>query len=168
MKLVSSERAYLDSSYFADFVFDEDLDTKRYVQKLKQRISVLHFEIIIPQTVLGEIMSKVLSSRGQKSSKSIPDMINTIIFEIQYFVNPDNCLPPIKPEIIPHFCYLSERCSLEPTDAFILSYALDDRLARYFITKDKKIINNNGIEFYQECLRNEDKRDFDLIITDSP
>jgi predicted nucleic acid-binding protein len=165
---MSEGRVYLDSSYLGDFINDDDPDFRRYAVNIKSRISSLHCETVIPQIVIGEIISIVIGQRKSDDINNITNRIKTIVQEVMYFVKPETCMPPIKSEIISDFSYLHTICKVDPTDAFILSYAINDPESRYFITKDPKMIHNKQIKQYEQQLRDEKKRTLELVITDSP
>jgi predicted nucleic acid-binding protein len=159
---------YLDSSYFGDFINDDDPDSKRYAVNIKNRLSSLHRETIIPQIVVGEIISSVIGKRKFDDINDITNRIKIMVQEVMYFINPEICMPPIKSEVISHFQYLHDKCKVDATDAFILAYAIHDPKSEYFITKDPKMLHNKAIKNYEEQLRDDEKRTIKLIITDNP
>jgi hypothetical protein len=83
-------------------------------------------------------------------------------------VDPKTCLPPINLELPDHISHLTEKCKLDPIDAFILAQVLQDADSEYFITSDKKMLYNDDIISYESALRDDGKRKYHLRITADP
>jgi len=58
---------YIDSPYFLDFLSDNYTE-RVYARKVKERL--MHFKVIIPQIVLGEVMSIIVRDYGDDSNDS--------------------------------------------------------------------------------------------------
>lgn len=56
---------------------------------------------------------------------------------------------------------------LDNTDIMILAHPLADPISKFFFTYDSKLIGNHAIAEYEQYLRDENKRDTPLLISDA-
>jgi predicted nucleic acid-binding protein len=155
-------RLYVDSGLFGDLA-----DHTYEGDEIKRRISTLGHDIKVPQVVVGEIISTTIGD-NRKDKAAIYKKTQTIIDTILYLGDPKLCLPPINLELLQHIEHLTNKCRLDPTDAFILAQVLQDVDSEYFVTSDQKMLYNFEISEYESDLREDGKRKYRLVITADP
>jgi predicted nucleic acid-binding protein len=159
---VAHGRVYLDSHLFRDKL------RERYEgQHLKKHISASHLEVVVPQAVLGEIISVVMRD-NISDINTLHLKVRKIVDEALYLVQPETCMPAFKFEMMGHITYIQRVCQIDPTDALIFGHAIHDPESEYFVTTDRKVLYNSEIVCYEDDLRKQVKRNRRLNITDWP
>lgn len=121
------------------------------------------FEIIIPQTVLGESVAKILQKVDPADAVRVLGRLAILVQ--RYNIRPGTCLtPPGKDalEIAGDLKRLDER--LDGTDIIIAAHALSDPDAKFFLTHDKRLLKNATIERYEKEMRDDGRRNKKLEI----
>jgi predicted nucleic acid-binding protein len=143
----------------------DDNNERRFACKVKRRIGT--YEIIIPQFVLGEVMSVTLR-KYNKNLNQLQSKIRILSNEVTAIVTPATGLPVIESKHLDHMSHFMNVCKFSPTDASILSVVIEDADSDYFITTDTNLINSGSIYSYEQQLRDKDLRKKSLNITEIP
>jgi predicted nucleic acid-binding protein len=155
---------YIDSPYFLDFLSDNYTE-RVYARKVKERL--MHFKVIIPQIVLGEVMSIIVRDYGDDLI-SLKKKIDALANELTTLIDPKQCLPVLEKKHLSHMEYLMTTCNISPTDACVMSIAIDDPNSGFLITSDAEISDSTCIYEYQNLLVTNGKRSELVKITDMP
>ncbi len=154
-------RVYLDTYYLLEIVLKGH--KKHDAEKILYKASKGSFEIVVPQIVLGEAVSKILK-RGRDARPLMDRLVGTIE---KYGIDVDRCLVPVAKsafEIMEEVRGRDQR--LDGTDIAILAHALADPDAKVFLTIDCDMTDNPAIGEYERKLRSEGRRNVKLNITD--
>ena len=154
-------RVYIDTYYLLEIVLKGD--NKHDADSILYKASKGSFEIVVPQIVLGEAVSKILK-RGKDARHLMDRLVGTIE---KYGIDVDRCLVPVAKsafEIMEEMRRRDQR--LDGTDIAILAHALADPDAKFFLTIDTDMTANPAIERYEMELRNDGRRNVKLNITD--
>ena len=153
-----TQRVYLDTSC----LFSIDGDVEQTVQKLLYRLERSNIDIIIPQTVLGEIMAVTLRDtqhmqRDQKIQKIVEILIKTLD---KYNIDAKHCLPPPQERTDKNrsaidiaFNLMKNDEYLDPTDTLILAQALADPESTHLYTTDSVLIESTEVEKINQELK---------------
>jgi predicted nucleic acid-binding protein len=155
---------YLDSSYFLDYLSDNHTE-RTSAEKLKPRLQ--SFKIVVPQVVLGEILTVLIRDVGYDLSK-FKKKLDTLAKELTALIDPSECLPVLESTHINHAKYFMEKCGIDANDASILSFVVDDPESDYLVTGDQNLIESKCVYEYEGKLRDNGKRKRELKITDDP
>lgn len=120
------------------------------------------FEIVVPQIVLGEAVSKILK-RGKGARRLMDRLVGTIE---KYGIDIDRCLVPVSKSTFEIMEMRRRDQRLDGTDIAILAHALADPDAKFFLTIDVDMMDNPAIDGYEIELRDEGRRNVKLNITD--
>ena len=154
-------RVHLDTYYLLEIVFKGD--KKQDAEKILYKASKGSFEIVVPQIVLGEAVSKILK-RGKDARRLMDRLIDTIE---KYEIDAGACLVPVSKSAFGIMEELRRRDQrLDGTDIAILAHALADPDAKVFLTIDTNMTANPAIDGYEVELRNDGRRNIELDITD--
>ena len=154
-------RVHLDTYYLLEIVFKGD--KKQDAEKILYKASKGSFEIVVPQIVLGEAVSKILK-RGKDARRLMDRLIDTIE---KYEINVGACLVPVSKNAFGIMEEVRRRDQrLDGTDIAILAHALADPDAKFFLTIDVDMIDNLAIDGYETELRNDGRRNVKLNVTD--
>ena len=153
-------RVCFDSHYVLEVVFEGKY--KDDAERLLYATSRGAFEVFVPQTVLGEIVSKILARDGREG------MLDKLDRTLQkYGIDARRSLAPAPKgafAIMEELRKIDER--LDGTDIMILAQVLADPDSKFFFTKDEKMLYNAAIQKYEQRLRSENLRREKLKITD--
>ena len=153
-------RVYFDSHYLLEVVFEGK--HKDEVERLLYATSRDGFETLVPQTVLGETVSKILARDGHEG---MPDRLDRTLQK--YGIDARRCLPPAPKgafAIMEELRRMDER--LDATDTMILAQVLADPDSKFFFTLDEKMSDNYAVGKCEEGLRRSGHRNTKLKITD--
>ena len=156
-------RLYLDSYYLLGVVFKEQ--DRADAERILYTASTRSFEILIPQVVLGEAVSKILERMRDDHAQCMMDGLVGAIEK--YKIDVKRCLVPASRDafaIMEAVRRKDER--LDGTDIMILAHALSDPDAKFFLTPDRKMANSRAIKEYEKELRLDKRRNEELKITD--
>ena len=157
-------RTYLDSYYLVEVIIKVDL--KSDVERLLYKISRDGFKIIVPQTVLGETTATILKKCDKREWFDRFGAFANIISK--YNIDVNHCLPPPQGRVFAMMDKLQlEDTHLDNTDIMILAQVLYDPNSKFFITPDKKLLNNPVIEDYERRLRDSGLRREELKIRET-
>lgn len=135
---------------------------KDEVERLLYATSRGGFEVFVPQTVLGETVSKILARDGHEG------MLDRLDCTLQkYGIDARRCLPPAPKgafAIMEELRRMDER--LDATDTMILAQVLADPDSKFFFTLDEKMSDNYAVGKCEEGLRRSGHRNTKLKITD--
>ena len=157
-------RAYLDTYNFLNLFTEEssrDL-TRSLFYKLKQN----SYHVIVPQIILGEIVSQILEKPDKEERLSDFRKFHNLFFD--YNINVNECLPGMSEnacEIMSKIRNIDEY--IDPNDAIILAHVLADPDSKFFITPDSKILGNQKLIKYANSLYMDGKRNTKLKIQES-
>lgn len=161
MALVGISRVYLDSYYVLEMVNKNKSHLD--VQKLMYRLKQPAFEVLVSQTVLGEVVAKILL----KPAPECADALSRIPQILQdHNIDPVACLTPPPSaalEIMQHLH--SNDPYLDATDIMIVSHVLSDPNSKFFFTNDAKLLKSRQIKECEQQLRDDGKRETDLKIS---
>ncbi|GEM_PF-2457925 len=161
-------RIYLDSSILMPLVDpnarpEQIKNSKEIIGRLNYFRERKEAKVIVSQTVIGEVCSKIYEKiKDQISlSKSLPNLI-----ELKEYI--DEC-PPLKKDVVNIAVELAKKdYSFETSfqDAIIVSHAICDPLSTHFITTDASILKSKDfIELVKEFYQKRERENI-LIITD--
>ena len=154
-------RVYPDTYYLLEIVFKGH--KKHDAEKILYKASKGSFEIVVPQIVLGETVSKILK-RGQDARRLMDRLVDTIE---KYEIDAGACLVPVSKSAFEIMEEVRRRDQyLDGTDIAILAHALADPDANVFLTIDKDMADNPAIGKYERKLRSEGRRNVKLKVTD--
>ena len=154
-------RVHLDTYYLLEIVLKGD--KKQDAEKILYKASKGSFEIVVPQIVLGEAVSKILK-RGKDARRLMDRLVDTIE---KYEIDAGACLVPVSKSAFGIMEELRRRDQrLDGTDIAILAHALADPDAKVFLTIDTNMTANPAIDGYEVELRNDGRRNIELDITD--
>ena len=153
-------RVHFDSYYLLEVVFEGEY--KEDAERLLYATSRGGFEVFVPQTVLGETVSKILARDGHEG------MLDRLDRTLQkYGIDARRSLPPAPKRAFAIMEELRKRDErLDATDTMILAQVLADPDSEFFFTLDEKISDNRAIEEYEKELRRDGLRNEKLKITD--
>lgn len=154
-------RVYPDTYYLLEIVLKGH--RKQDAEKILYKASKGSFEIVVPQIVLGEAVSKILK-RGKDARRLMDRLVDTIE---KYEIDAGACLAPVSKsafEIMEEVRRRDQR--LDGTDIAILAHALADPDAKVFLTIDTNMTANPAIDGYEVDLRNDGRRNVKLNVTD--
>lgn len=155
-------RAYIDSYYLLEVVFG---GKNRYdAERILYKASKGSFDVFVLQVVLGEVVSKILV--GKKPARhAVCALVDTIE---KYNIDVRKRLVPVDKGAFAIMRELRDKDQrLEGTDIMILAHVLHDPDSKFFLTTDRKMINNQMIADYEEEMRRSKRRNTELKITDS-
>ena len=154
-------RVYFDSHYLLEVVFEGE--HKDEVERLLYATSRDGFETLVPQTVLGETVSKILT-RGKDAPRLLDRLVRTLE---KHGIDARRCLPPAPKgafAIMEELRRMDER--LDATDTMILAQVLADPDSKFSFTLDEKMSDNYAVGKCEEGLRRSGHRNTKLKITD--
>ena len=159
-----SDIAYIDSVYFLGHISNDHTE-KKYAERLKPRLQSL--KVIIPQIVLGETLTVMIRDYGEDLN-AFKKKMDILAKELTALIDPKECLPVLENKHIVHANHFMNVCGVAPTDAFLLSLAIEDPDSDYLITDDIILSTTRSIYLYENQLRDDGKRKKPLKITDNP
>ena len=134
-------RAYFDSYYLPEVVFEGKY--KDEVERLLYATSRGGFKAFVPQTVLGETVSKILE-RGEHAPIMMDKLARTIK---KHGIDARRSLPPAPKRAFAIMGELRKRDEhLDGTDIMILAQVLVDPDSKLFFTKDERMLYNAEIK----------------------
>ena len=154
-------RAYIDSYYLLAVVLERP--EKADAERLLYALSRGGFETLVPQTVLGETVSKILT-RGKDAPRLLDRLVRTLE---KHGIDARRCLPPAPKgafAIMEELRRMDDR--LDATDAMILAQVLADPEAKFLFTPDGEMNNNKAVREYETELRRGGLRNEKLKITE--
>ena len=154
-------RVYFDSHYLLEVVFEGE--HKEDAERLLYATSRDGFETLVPQTVLGETVSKILT-RGKDAPRLLDRLVRTLE---KHGIDARRCLPPAPKRafaIMEELRRMDDR--LDATDAMILAQVLADPDSKFFFTLDEKMRDNYVVGKCEKELRRSGRRNTKLKITD--
>lgn len=149
---------YLDSKFLVGILEDavrKQHDQLRIISKAKNKGI-----IIIPQIVLGETLSILISDN---KNDEVYNKTRKLIDKIIEILDPCTCLHPLKFEIVKHVQEIRLNINkvdshkiqqVGATDIFIAAQALIDIESTILLTSDTSLLKSIGIRNYQEELIN--------------
>ena len=114
----------MDSNILTDLISDEP-GRRLDGQGIKRRISASHLEVVIPQAVIGEIISVIIRDEKSDMNKMHIKLRDTVKVVLD-LVEAETCMPAFNVEIIEHIQYVQTVCYLDSTDALIPAHAVND------------------------------------------
>lgn len=159
---VGISRAYLDSYYLLEMV--DKSKSRGDVQKLLYQIKQPTFQVFVSQTVLGEVVAKIL----QKPARERSDALSKLPQILQdHNIDAAACLTPPQGEALEIMRHLRAADTyLDVTDIMIVSHALADPRSKFFFTPDSTLTQNHRLHEYEKRLREDAKRETELKISD--
>lgn len=155
-------RVYLDSYYLLEMV--DKNKSRGDVQKLLYQLKQPTFEVFVSQTVLGEVVAKILQKPAHEQSNALSKLPRILQ---DHNIDTAACLTPPQGEALEIMRHLRAADQhLDTTDIMIVSHALADPKSRFFFTTDSKLIGNLAISEHDADLRNSQKREAELTIKD--
>ena len=153
-------RAYIDSYYLLAVVFGRP--NKAAAERLLYALSRGGFEILVPQTVLGETVSKILARDGHEG------MLDRLDRTLQkYGIDASRSLPPATKRAFAIMEELRKRDErLDATDAMILAQVMADPDSKFLFTLDVKMTRSQAVATHEKELRRDGLRNEKLKITD--
>ena len=152
-------RTYIDSYYLLAVVFGRP--NKAAAERLLYALSRGGFEILVPQTVLGETVAKILARDGHEG------MLDKLDRTLQkYGIDASRSLPPAPKEtfaIMEELRKMDER--LDATDTMILAQVIADPDSKLLFTKDRKMLYSKAVKDHEQKLRSSGVRNEKLQIT---
>ena len=144
--------AYFDSYYLLEVVFEGEY--KEDAERLLYATGRGGFGVFVPQTVLGETVSKILARDGHEG------MLDRLDRTLQkYGIDARRSLPPAPKRAFAIMEELRKRDErLDATDTMILAQVLADPDSKFFFALDEKISDNRAIEGYEKELRRDGLR----------
>ena len=152
-------RAYLDSNYLLAVVLERP--EKADAERLLYTLSKGGFEVFVPQIVLGETVSKILT-RGKDAPRLLDRLVRTLE---RYGIDARSSLPPAPKgafAIMEELRKMDER--LDATDTMIMAQVMADPDSKFLFTKDKKMIYSKEVKEHEQKLRSRGVRNEKLQI----
>lgn len=134
------------------------------VKKLLYRLKQPSFEVFVSQTVLGEVVAKILQKHTHENRNALSELPQILQ---DHNIDPAASLtPPLGTalEIMRHLHRADQY--LDTTDIMIVSHVLADPKSKFFFTNDSKLIGNLAICEHEADLRNRKRREAKLEIKD--
>lgn len=132
------------------------------VKQLLRQSGTHSYSFVTCQVALGEAVAVILRD-GPDSVRLLHGLLG-LLADIR--VDPGRCMPPIDRAT---FAVANELLSVVPeldmADRVILAHALADPDSLFFITNDRKMVNNPLIIRYEKSLRTQGRRNTKLTIT---
>ncbi len=155
---MGTSRAYLDSYYLLAVVFGRH--NKAAAEHLLYTLSRGGFEVLVPQTVLGETVSKILARDGHEG------MLDKLDRTLQkYGIDARRSLPPAPKGAFAIMEDLRKRDErLDATDTMILAQMMADPYSKFLFTKDTKMLYSKVIKEHEQKLRSRGLRNEKLQI----
>ena len=154
-------RVYFDSHYLLEVVFEGK--HKDEVERLLYATSRGGFEVFVPQTVLGETVSKILT-RGKDAPRLLDRLARTLE---KHGIDARRCLPPAPKRAFAIMEELRKRDErLDATDTMILAQVMADPDSKFFFTLDVKMTRSQAVATHEKELRRDGLRNEKLKITD--
>jgi predicted nucleic acid-binding protein len=147
---------YLDTLHIIDIIIIGKKDEKKQSKRLFKKLDKGGFEIVLSQIVLGESIAKLLQYKDKEPNISLDNIHSNIIKK--YNIVAKKCFPPLNTKVdnIAQEL-LNHDNELHVTDAVIVAFALADPNAKFFFTRDGKLLNNKIIMKYEKELREKKK-----------
>ncbi len=124
---------------------------KQDVEHLLSEISRGSFEIIIPQMILGEVMTKILQKYDDVKLYECLEKFGNMIQK--YGIDANTCLTPLGNNAPTIMTKLRQKDTyLDVTYIMILSHMLIDPRSKFFLTPDNKLLDNPKIIKYEKKL----------------
>jgi predicted nucleic acid-binding protein len=143
---------YLDTLYILDIILVDKKKRKRQAKRLFAELVNNKLKITLSQIVLGEALAKLFQYKDKDPRISLDATYTDIIKE--YNIDSKKCLPPLNVRVDKIAQVLLKRDkTLHVTDAVIVAFAIADPNAKFFFTRDKKLLNNKIITKYVKELR---------------
>ncbi len=157
-------RIYLDTSLLLKAILEKSLPAQDARSTLR-RVESHGYEVIIPQIVVGEAFSKVIS-RSERDEVS--NNVQKLVDSIQNLTDPTTRIPPINEEIYELAVELkSVENQIDLCDALIISHVLCDGKAHCLLTTEPTVLDSFGIDSFSSKLVSSGRRTTKLEITDS-
>ena len=154
-------RVYLDSYYLLEMITrTPDSDVKKLLYTIKSN----SFEIFVPQIVLGEVVAKIFTKPAQDREDALSKLHKVLQ---DHGIDPASCMPPPQGAVLEIArCLRNVDSYLYMTDVLIISHALADPNSKFFFTPDSKLTQNHKILECEKRLRDDNKRETELRISD--
>lgn len=154
-------RVYLDSYYVLEMVNKNK--SHRDVQKLMYRLKQPAFEVLVSQTVLGEVVAKILPKPAQERADALSRLPKILQ---DHGIDPSACLTPPPSAAFKIMKRLHDNDPyLEATDIMIMSHVLADPNSKFFFTNDAKLLKSRQIKECERQLRDDGKRAVELVVS---
>ena len=135
------------------------------VKRLLQQGGHGSYLLVTSQVALGEAVAVILRD-GPDAARLLHGLLG-LLADIR--VDPGRCMPPLDRAVL---AITSDLVSVAPeldmTDRVILAHALADPDSLFFITNDRKMLNNPSIVGYEESLRAQGRRNTRLTVARPP
>ena len=135
----------------------------RDVQKLMYRLKQPAFEVLVSQTVLGEVVAKILPKPAQERADALSRLPKILQ---DHGIDPSACLTPPPSAAFKIMKRLHDNDPyLEATDIMIMSHVLADPNSKFFFTNDAKLLKSRQIKECERQLRDDGKRAVELVVS---
>lgn len=155
-------RVFLDTSLILEAIIGK-ASSSQDARSVLDRLRTHNYHVIVPQTVVAEGLSKLITGPQNEIQTNIWKFSEWI----QTLTDPQTCLPPANKEIYGLALELmTVDNNIDLCDALIIAHALHDQQSQYLLTTESKVIESVGIDDLSSTLVSQGRRTKKLEITD--
>ncbi len=134
------------------------------LNELKNSSTAKHYDFVLPQPALGELMAKIFTDLKGKDLNEAFAELRKIVETLS--ISPEGVTSKAL-EIAGELGDEDEFLDKQPTDRLIVGMALGDAEVERLLTLDSKLIGNRAIQDFAKRMIQRKEREYGLYITDS-